>query len=80
MHIKGKGDFATTHRVETVDTVANGDAFKGALAAGLAKVLSFSEAMEWAMAIGAFSVAKPGAQPSMPRQSELMELLDQANK
>lgn len=47
--------------VETVDTVAAGDAFNGALAAGLFQGLPLKEALTWAAAAGAIATTKPGA-------------------
>lgn len=63
------------HRVEVVDTVAAGDAFVGAFAVALAEGRSLLEAARWGNAAGALAVTKPGAQPSLPSRSELLELL-----
>jgi ribokinase len=57
--------------VKPVDTVAAGDAFNGALAAGLASGLSLRHATTQAAAAAALSVTKPGAQPSLPTRSQL---------
>jgi ribokinase len=61
--------------VQPVDTVAAGDAFNGALAAGLETGLAPAEALRRACAVGAISTTRPGAQPSMPTLSELEEFL-----
>lgn len=53
--------------VEAVDTVGAGDAFVGALAAGLARGLELANAAEDAVAVAAYAVAHPGAQASYPR-------------
>ncbi|HEY9620905.1 MAG TPA: ribokinase [Crinalium sp.] len=57
--------------VNAVDTVAAGDAFNGGLAAGLAAGLSLQDATTQASAVGALSVTKAGAQPSLPTRAEL---------
>jgi ribokinase len=62
--------------VEVVDTVAAGDAFNGGLAAALSEGLLIHEAMSWAIATGALSVTKEGAQPAMPTREALQMLLD----
>jgi len=63
------------YQVTTVDTVAAGDAFNGALAAALSENLPVEKAIQWGMAGGALSVTKEGAQPAMPERNELKELL-----
>ncbi len=64
--------------VEAIDTVAAGDAFNGALAAALSLHLPREQAMRWALAGGALSVTKRGAQQSMPTRDELLALLESA--
>jgi ribokinase len=54
-----------------VDTTAAGDAWNGAFAAGLAEGRSEDEAGRLATDAAAFSVTRPGAQPSMPTRDEL---------
>ncbi|MBX7233876.1 MAG: ribokinase [Caldilineales bacterium] len=61
--------------VPVLDTTAAGDAFCGALAAGLAAGAAFDQAMTTAMAAGALAVTKLGAQPSLPTRMEVEELL-----
>ena len=51
--------------VQTVDTVAAGDAFNGGLAAALSEGLSLRQAVIWGAAAGAIASTKPGAQASM---------------
>ncbi|NIO63393.1 MAG: ribokinase [Gammaproteobacteria bacterium] len=63
------------YQVKTVDTVAAGDAFNGALAVALSENLPVEKAIQWGMAGGALSVTKEGAQPAMPERKELKELL-----
>ncbi|MGW4482576.1 ribokinase [Amycolatopsis sp. NPDC004368] len=57
--------------VEAVDTTGAGDAFSGALAASLASGASLADAAHRAAAVAAFSVTRPGAQPSYPTAAEL---------
>lgn len=52
--------------VTAIDTVAAGDAFNGALGAGLSDGKSFDEAIRWGLAGGALAVTKAGAQAAMP--------------
>ena len=63
------------YQVTTVDTVAAGDAFNGALAVALSENLPVEKAIQWGMAGGALSVTKEGAQPAMPERNEIKELL-----
>jgi ribokinase len=62
--------------VDVVDTTAAGDAFVAALAVGLAEGKTLVEACYVANAVGALTVTKMGAQPSLPTQSELSQFLD----
>jgi ribokinase len=57
--------------VTVVDTTAAGDAFTGALAAGLAAGWPFRAAAERAVRVGSLTVTKAGAQPSLPYAAEL---------
>ena len=52
--------------VQAVDTTGAGDAFVGALALGLARGESATEACRRAARVGAFAVTRHGAQPSYP--------------
>lgn len=61
--------------VTAIDTVAAGDCFNGALAAGLAIGMSLGEATRQASAAAALSVTKAGAQPSLPTGAELAAFL-----
>jgi ribokinase len=61
--------------VHAVDTTAAGDAFNGAFATGLAQHRTPAESAQFATAAAALSVTRFGAQPSMPSQSEVMDLL-----
>jgi len=62
--------------VAAVDTTAAGDAFNGALACVVAK-MPVAEAVRWAVAAGALTTTRQGAQPSLPRRSEVEALVRQ---
>jgi len=68
-------EFFKPYQVATVDTVAAGDAFNGALAVALSENLPVEKAIQWGMAGGALSVTKEGAQPAMLERNELKALL-----
>jgi ribokinase len=68
--------FIPAYKVAAVDTVAAGDAFNGAMAAGLADGLSMREALRWGMAGGAISTTRSGAQPSLANREELLALIN----
>jgi ribokinase len=70
-----QSQFFPAYKVTAVDTTAAGDAFNGALAAGLDEGLAMPEALLRAMAAGALSTTRPGAQPSMAGREELMEMI-----
>ena len=61
--------------VESVDSVAAGDAFNGALAASLCQGDEIGRAMRVAAAAGALAVTKFGAQDSMPTKQEVEALI-----
>jgi ribokinase len=61
--------------VETIDTVAAGDAFCGGLAAALATGETFTNALRWASAAGALATTIAGAVPSLPSRELVEELL-----
>ena len=58
-------------KVTAVDTTAAGDAFNGGFAYALATGKSLLEAVKFANYVGALSVTKMGAQPSMPSLNEV---------
>jgi ribokinase len=61
--------------VVPVDTTGAGDAFNGALAAGLAAGLPLAEAARRAVAAAGLSTTRPGARPGMPTAAELAAFL-----
>lgn len=61
--------------VIAIDTVAAGDAFNGALAVALSRGDDPLEAVRFANAVGAISVTRVGAQPSLPKLVEVIKFL-----
>lgn len=70
-----ESDFIRGFAVKTVDTVAAGDAFNGALAVALREGQPLPQAVRWACAAGALATTRPGAAPSMPTRAEVERLL-----
>jgi ribokinase len=68
-------DVLDPYPVEVVDTTAAGDAFTGALAAGLASGRPLAEALDRAMAAAALAVTVRGASPSLPTDVAVDEFL-----
>lgn len=62
-------------RVAVVDTTAAGDAFNGALAFGLASGWPLEDTVRFAVAAGALTVTRAGAQPSLPSRTAVEDLL-----
>lgn len=60
--------------VTVVDTTGAGDAFCGAIAAGLAAGNDLFAAARRAVVVGSLAVTKAGAQPSLPRHAEVDRL------
>ena len=61
--------------VKAADTTAAGDAFNGALACAIAQGMDMRQAIRYANAVGALSVTKMGAQPSLPYAAEVESFL-----
>ena len=61
--------------VTPLDTTGAGDAFNGALAAGLADGLDLPDAVRRAVAAASFSTTRPGARGGMPTRAELEDFL-----
>jgi ribokinase len=70
-HIKG-------YTVKAIDTVAAGDAFNGALAFGITNGKTLEEAVKMANAVGALTVTKEGAIPSLPYLNEVTAFIKNA--
>jgi ribokinase len=62
-------------KVKPVDTVAAGDSFNGALAVGIVNGRPLKDAVEYANAVGAITVTREGAIPSLPTKLEVEEFL-----
>jgi ribokinase len=58
-------------RVDSIDAVAAGDAFVGAVAVALAEGMGEDASLRLACAAGALATTKRGAQPSLPRRAEV---------
>jgi ribokinase len=71
----GKSVALSSFAVEAVDTTGAGDCFNGAFATGLMLGKDVLESARFASAAAALSVARPGAQPSMPSRPEVDEFL-----
>ena len=61
--------------VDVVDTTGAGDAFHGALAAGLAQGMAWEELLRTASAVGALCCTKHGARLGIPTAEEVAALL-----
>lgn len=59
-------------KVDAVDTVGAGDAFAGAFCHRLSAGDSMVDAARYACRVGAFSVTRPGAQPSYPSATDTL--------
>ena len=67
--------FGYWSKVKAIGTVAAGDSFNGALAAALSEGKSLHEAVLFGNAMGALTVQKKGAIPSLHTRAELEEFL-----
>jgi len=61
--------------VEVVDTTGAGDAFNGALAAALSRGESLQNAARYGSCAGALAVTHKGAQPSLARHADIINLV-----
>jgi ribokinase len=59
----------------TVDTTGAGDAFNAGLAVGLSEGMDLVSAVRFGCAVAGISVTRPGTAPSMPKRSEVAELM-----
>jgi ribokinase len=71
--------FVPAFKVNPIDTTAAGDAFNAAFAIGLLRGNSAIESAQFACAVAAISVTRPGAQPSMPTVKEVEVFLKRQN-
>ena len=65
--------------IELVDQTCSGDAFAGALAASVAVGDEMEKAVKFASAAGALACTRFGAQDSLPKKAEIIELLQQSD-
>ncbi|UUX33759.1 ribokinase [Fundicoccus culcitae] len=65
------------YTVEAVDTVAAGDAFNGAFAYAISSGYEIIQAVKFANAVGALTITKKGAIPSIPTYEEVQSFIDQ---
>ena len=72
----GKGEFFPSHKVKPVDTTAAGDAFTAALAVKYIAEGDIREAVKFANVVGAITVTKLGAQPSLPNLEEVKNFVE----
>ncbi len=84
MTLGGQGSLAKTpagqiqapaYPVEVKDTTGAGDAFVGGLAVALLEGKTPEQALRWGNAAGAIACQRLGAQPSLPRRDEVLNLL-----
>lgn len=61
--------------VKVVDTTGAGDTFSAALTVSLIQGTAPEEALRFAVAAGTLACTRPGAQPSLPRRSEVAALI-----
>lgn len=72
-------DLVPSFCVEARDCTAAGDAFNGGLAVALAQGKPLSQAVRYASMVGALSVTRMGAQPSLPTADEVREFSQRAD-
>ncbi len=72
---KEGAEIVAGYKVKAVDTVAAGDSFNGALAVGLTEGKSLQESVRFANAMGALTVQKQGAIPSLHYRADVEKLL-----
>jgi ribokinase len=72
---EGSVEFIKGYKVKAVDTVAAGDSFNGALAVSVTEGKALSEAVKFANAMGALTVTKQGAIPSLHTRKQVEEFL-----
>lgn len=70
-----KGLFLPACMVPVVDSTGAGDAFNAGLAVSMVKGMDLIASARFAVAVGALSAIRKGAQPSMPSLEEVEEFL-----
>ncbi len=74
---KGYHKFIPSFKVKPLDTVGAGDSFTGSLASFIDQGYEIEEALVYSTAVGALSVLKKGAIPSMPYKNEVFSFLEE---
>ncbi len=69
--IKGKVETYPAHRVTVTDTTAAGDSFNAGIATLLGEGVTLTEAILFALKVGAITVTRFGAQSSLPTREEV---------
>ncbi|MGY3776383.1 ribokinase [Helcococcus sueciensis] len=67
--------YIEAQNVEAINTIAAGDSFNGALAYCLVNDKSLGESVEFANCVGALTVTKDGAIPSLPYLEDVLEYI-----
>lgn len=67
--------FVPAFKVKAVDSTAAGDVFNGALAVALNEEKGLMDAVRFASAAAAISVTSLGAQPSIPKRTQILKFL-----
>jgi ribokinase len=62
-------------KVKVVDSTAAGDAFNGGLAVALMRGMTIQDAVRFGAAVAGVSVTRAGAQPAMPLQEDVDQLM-----
>jgi ribokinase len=83
----GRGAFVATKdglrrmvpsfKVKVVDSTAAGDAFNGGMAAALMRGSAIEDAVRFGAAVAGVAVTRAGAQPAMPSEEEVQQLMKQ---
>ncbi|MBQ8885351.1 MAG: ribokinase [Clostridia bacterium] len=76
---KDGAEIVRGYKVKAVDTVAAGDSFNGALAVALTEGKSLKESVRFANAMGALTVQKKGAIPSLHTRAEVEKFIAENN-
>lgn len=73
---KDGSGFIEPYKVNSIDSVAAGDAFNAGLAVAISEGKPLAEAVRWGAAAGAIATTRKGALPAMPHREELLQLME----
>lgn len=73
---KDGSGFIEPYKVNSIDSVAAGDAFNAGLAVAISEGKPLVEAVRWGAAAGAIATTRKGALPAMPHRTELLQLME----